>query len=235
VVTSLEKALSGSEASLQALAEMRELAEGLAALNVSEAHAKFDTSLARGLDYYTGPVFETVLPNAPEFGSVMGGGRYDQLVERFTDRSIPCTGMAVGLDRLLAALRHLGVGAAPAKTVVQALVVTMGAVPKGETLKVAAELRAAGIRTETYFGKKMNMKSQLSHADHYEIPVAVIIGEDEIAKGVVSVKDLRAGKQAREAIQDHDAYRKAGTSTQVTVPRAELVQAVKEFLANHSL
>lgn len=229
VIAKLETVLPDSESARQALADLREINDCLGVLNVPEEHARFDASLARGLDYYTGPVYETVLPAAPEFGSVMGGGRYDQLVERFLDRPIPCTGMAVGLDRLLAALRRLGADSS-AKTVVQALIVTLGAVAKSETLKAAAELRAAGIRTETYFGKKMTLKSQLSHADHYEIPVAVIIGEDEIAKGVVSVKDLRAGKHGRADINDHEAYRKAGRDAQVTVPRSELVKTVAEFL-----
>ncbi len=214
-----------------ALAEMNELADALDALGVAEEHARFDPSLARGLDYYTGPVFEMILPSAPEFGSVMGGGRYDGLVERFVNRPTPCTGMSVGLDRLMAALNHLGLVDAE-KTPVQALVVTMGNVPKAETLRLAAELRAAGICTEAFFAskKKMQMSNQLAHADHCGIPVAVIIGEDELANGVVSVKDLRAGKVQREGIQDHDAYREAGKAGQVTVARSDLVAAVRALL-----
>lgn len=229
VVDKVAAELPDSQRSAEALSEMRELAQTLEALGVDENRARFEPSLARGLDYYTGPVFETMLPDAPEFGSVMGGGRYNSLVSRFLDQPIPCTGMSVGLERLMAALTHLGV-AVPAKTTVQALIVTVGAVPAAETLKVAAELRAADIRTETYFGKKKSMKSQLSHADRYQIPVAVILGEDELAKGVVSIKDLRAGKAQREGIEDHDAYRRAGKTAQVTVPRAELVQTVKSML-----
>ena len=138
----------------------------------------------------------------------------------------------MGLDRLLAALLHLG-AVTPASTPVQALVVTMGNVPKAETLKVARELREAGIRTETYFAskKKMQMGNQLSHADHYGIPVAVIIGEDEIAQGVVAVKDLNAGKAGRETIADRDAYREAGKTGQVTVARGEMVATVLAVLA----
>ena len=229
VAEALARELPPSEAAQAALAEMRELARCLDALDVTEEHARFLPGLARGLDYYTGPVFETVLTDAPEFGSVMGGGRYNQLVSRFLDRSIPCTGMSVGLDRLMAALTHLGV-APIVKTTVQALVVSMGNVPPGETLKVAAELRAAGIRAEAYFGPKMNMKTQLSHADRYEIPVAVILGEDEIAQGVVSIKDLAAGKRQREDIAGHEAYRQAGKAAQVSVARAELAATVRALL-----
>lgn len=229
VIEALTGRLQDSELARTAIAEMRELHEALTALGVSEAHAAFEPSLARGLDYYTGPVFEIALPDAPEFGSVGGGGRYNGLVERFLDRAIPATGMSIGLDRLMAALTHLG-AAKPARSVVQALVVTLGNVPKAETLRCAAELRAGGIRTESFFGPKMNMKAQLSHADRHEIPVAIILGEDELAKGVVAVKDLLAGKRQREHIEERDAYRQAGKSGQVTVPREDMIKTVREML-----
>jgi histidyl-tRNA synthetase len=229
VVERLAAVLPPVPAAETALSEMRELARCLDALGVDEAHARFDPSLARGLDYYTGPVFEMVLPGAGEMGSVMGGGRYNQLVDRFLDRPIPCTGMSVGLDRLMAALTQLGV-VPQEKTTVEALVVTIGRVPPDESLRVAAELRAAGIRTEAYFGVKMNMASQLSHGDRYAIPVAVILGEDEIARGVVSVKDLHAGKRQREGIADRETYRRAGKTGQVTVPRSEMIRTVRSLL-----
>ncbi len=231
MVEHLAKALPETELAQTAVAEMRELAEALDALSVAEENAVFDPSLARGLDYYTGPVFEMILTDAPQFGSVMGGGRYDGLVSRFMKQPIPCTGMSIGLDRLLAALTHLDRVEA-STTPVQALVVTMGNVPKAETLRLAAELRAAGICTETFFAskKKMQMGNQLSHADHYGIPVAVIIGEDELAQGVVSIKDLEAGKAGRECIEDREAYREAGKTGQRTVARTEMIAAVKEIL-----
>ncbi|MCC6143855.1 MAG: histidine--tRNA ligase [Candidatus Hydrogenedentes bacterium] len=231
VVAALAERLAPSDLTDAALAEMRELADALEALEIDETHARFDPSLARGLDYYTGPVFEMVLPQAPEFGSVMGGGRYNQLVERFLNRPIPCTGMSVGLDRLIAALTHLGhAPSAPAGA--QVLVVTMGRVPFAESLKVAQELRAAGISTEVFLAskKKMKMGNQLSHADHYGIAVAVILGEDELAQGLVSVKDLTAGKEQREHIEDRDAYREAGKTAQTTIARSEMVAEVRRIL-----
>ena len=232
VVERLSATLSDDDISRAAIADMQTLADALTALGVPEKSACFEPSLARGLDYYTGPVFEMTLPSAPQFGSVMGGGRYDGLVSRFVDRPIPSTGMAVGLDRLLAALAHMGAIAAERSTV-QVLVVSLGGVPESETLKLAAELRAAGLRTEPYFGPKKGMKNQLSHADHYGTPVAVIVGGDELAQGVVSVKGLLAGKQQREGIEDREAYRQAGRSGQVTVNRADMIAAVKEILASH--
>ncbi len=231
-VARLADALPDTSAAREALQEMRELADILAAIGVPEAHARFEPSLARGLDYYTGAVFETVFSNAREFGSVMGGGRYDGLTGRFAaDRAIPCTGTSVGLDRFCAALKHLGLLECAA-TPVQVLVVTIGNVPKAETMRLAAELRAAGIRTETYFAarKKTQMGAQLSHADHYGIPVAVIVGEDELARGLVSVKDLRAGKARRADITDRDAYRQAGKTAQVTIPRTEMIAEIRRIL-----
>lgn len=231
VVAALSEQLPYSELTQQALKEMTELAEALEALGVAEEYARFDPSLARGLDYYTGPVFEMVIPSAPQFGSVMGGGRYNQLVERFLNRPIACTGMSVGLDRLVAALTHLGC-IEPDRSPVQVLVVTMGNVKRTETLRVATELRNAGIPTETFLAakNKMQMGNQLSHADHYDIPIAVILGEEEIDNGTVSVKDLRTGKSARESIEDRNAYREAGKTGQQTVGRAEMVNVVRGML-----
>ena len=229
VIDNLEALLPKSDRAAEALTEMRELAGVLDALGVAEDHAWFSPSLTRGLDYYTGPVFETVIPKAPKFGSVMGGGRYNGLVSRFADREIPSTGMSVGLDRLMAALTKLKV-VTPIKTTVQALVVSLGNIPAGETLAIASELRAAGIATEAYFGKKMRLKEQLSHADHYEIPVAVIIGEDELTKRQVAVKDLITGKKLKEDISDREEYRQEGKNTQVTVSRDALVATVQAIL-----
>ena len=229
IVDGMAAQLPDTEVSSEALNEMRELAEVLTALGVGEDVAWFDPSLARGLDYYTGPVFEMVIPKAPKFGSVMGGGRYNGLVSRFLDREIPATGMSIGLDRLMAALTKLKV-VTPVKSTVQALIVSLGNVPAAAALSLAAELRDAGIRTEAYFGKKMRMKDQLSHADHNEIPVAVIVGEDELARGEVSIKDLRTGKELKEDIEDRDEYRKAGKNTQVTVSRDEMVAHVRSIL-----
>lgn len=231
VIAAVEAALAEAPGAAEALAEMREMAESLDALGVPEWAAVYDPSLARGLDYYTGPVFEAVLPQAPQFGSVMGGGRYDGLVSRFVNRPVPSTGASVGVDRLLAALTHLGL-MKPARTPVEVLVVTTGNVAKAETLRLAGELRAAGFRTEAFLAarKKMQMGNQLSHADHYGVPVAVILGEDELAQGVVAIKDLRAGKEARADIADHEAYREAGKAGQMTVPRTGMATAIRSLL-----
>ena len=231
ILTQVEQRLPDSKQTGEAVAEMRELIDYLNALGVSEKHAPFAPSLARGLDYYTGPVTEIKILGANQFGSVGGGGRYYGLVARFLDRPIRCTGISFGLDRLLGALRELG--AAPMETAyAQVLIVTMGKVPTGEAFRVASELREAGVATEVFLGKKKGMGQQLSHADHYGIPVAVILGEDELAHGVVAVKDLRAGKEERTHIEDREAYRKAGKTGQTTVTRADLVPTVHDLLSS---
>lgn len=228
--------LSQSETAKAAIQQMQELAAALDGLKVPEHEAIFDPSLTRGLDYYTGPVFEAWLPGAPEFGSIMGGGRYDGLVNRFSNKSIPSTGASIGLDRFLAAVRHLGV-LKPVNTNVKVLIVQFPGMPVGELLAVAAELRRENVPTQIYFKpdveglSKANMKAQLAYANAAGIPVAVIIGEDELKNGVVSIKDLNAGMTQRSDITDRDAYKAAGKTGQYTVPRGELVKTVNEILA----
>jgi len=229
LVDALTPHLPTNGQSAQALDGMRELAKYLDAFGVEEAEAVFDPSLTRGLDYYTGAVFETCLPTAAEFGSVGGGGRYDDLCGRFLGEKIPATGISIGVDRLMDALAHLGV-AKPLKSTVQVCVAAVGNVARTEVLKAATELREAGFNTLTYLGEKKSMSAQLSDADRYEIPIAVILGEDELARGEVAVKDLVAGKQRREGIADRDNYRQAGTATQVTVPRSAMIETVRTML-----
>ncbi len=230
VLAALTARLPSSEASTTALAEMRDLDACLAALGVAESDAVFAPSLTRGLDYYTGPVFEITLPTVAGLGSVMGGGRYDHLVERFHDTPIPGTGASIGLDRLMLGLEQLGkVVAEPTTT--RALVIGMKGVPAAELLKLASELRAASVATEVYFGPSTKMRDQLALANERQIPLAIIVGDDELKNGTVSVKNLRAGLQARAELKDHDQFKAAGKAGQVTVAREELIATVQEMLA----
>jgi len=230
VIASLAKVLPDSGLTQAALQEMRQLADALQSLKVGEHDAVFDPSLARGLDYYTGPVFEAFLPKAPEFGSVMGGGRYDQLVKRFLDTSIPATGASIGLDRLMAALVHLGKVETLATTT-KVLVLSMPGAPITELLGVASELRFESVSTEVYMSEQgTGMREQLAYANSKGIPIAVILGEDELKSNRISVKDLKAGTASRSDIRDREEYRKAGKSGQVTVERSKLVQTIREML-----
>jgi histidyl-tRNA synthetase len=238
VTEHLRAKLSDSPTSAAALAEMQQLADALDSLQVGERDAVFDPTLARGLDYYTGPVFEATLPAAPEFGSVMGGGRYDGLVNRFSNLAIPATGASFGVDRFLAAMIHLGLANAPSTTV-KVIVLRMAGMPVEPLLALAGELRRADIPTQLFFptdvegpgiASKASMKQQLSYANSAGIPIAIIVGEDELKTNRVSIKDLQAGKEQRAGIEDRAEYKKAGKSGQVTVGREEMVRTVKQML-----
>jgi histidyl-tRNA synthetase len=230
VVAALEKSIRPSPLRETALAEVNLLCAHLDAMGVSDEAARLDPSLARGLDYYTGTVFEGTLPNAG-VGSVMGGGRYDGLVSRFLDEPIPATGASIGLDRLVTGLRNLGLEAGRRRNTAEVLVLVMPGVPEPEASRVAAELRAASIPAELYVGDAMGkVGRQLAFANARGMSVAVLLGEGELAQGVVAVKDLQEGSEVRDGISEREEYRAAGTAGQQTVPRRELVAAVGRLL-----
>jgi histidyl-tRNA synthetase len=190
----------------------------------------------RGLGYYTGPVYEAELTfdvqndkgQTVQFGSVAGGGRYDDLVKRFTGQEVPATGVSIGVDRLLAALRAKGRigGTAPGPVIVT----VMDRDRMADYQAMAATLRAAGIRAEVYLGNPKNFGNQLKYADKRESPVAVIQGSDEAARGVVQLKDLILGaKLAQEATLEEWKSQPA----QVEVPLADLVAQVRALLDRH--
>jgi histidyl-tRNA synthetase len=200
---------------------------------------RIDPSVVRGLEYYTGPVFEAELlfqiPNEKGqpvvFGSVGGGGRYDGLVGRFMAEEVPATGFSIGVSRLQAALTALGkLGEADAAGPVVVLV--MDRERTGDYQKMVADLRNAGVAAELYLGAS-GMKAQMKYADRRNAPLAVIQGDDEKAKGVVQVKDLVAGKQAAAAIADNAAWRDERPG-QVEVAEADLVAEVKRMLGQGS-
>jgi histidyl-tRNA synthetase len=209
------------------------LAQLCAAQGYGPDRIVIDPSVVRGLGYYTGPVFEAELTfeildddgRKRQFGSVAGGGRYDDLVKRFTGQAVPATGISIGVDRLLAALRAKGrIGGAAAGPVV---VTVMDRERMADYLGMAAELRAAGIRAEVYLGNPKNFGNQLKYADRRGAPVAVIQGGDEAAKGTVVLKDLILGARiAEHATLDEWKARPA----QVEVPRGGLVAAVRAML-----
>ena len=231
VVELLGRSIGPSPERDAALAEIGTLCDHLDALGVPEPAARLDPSLARGLAYYTGPVFEATLPNAG-VGSIMGGGRYDGLVSRFMDEPIAATGASIGLDRLVAGLTKVGLFAGDRQTTADVLVLMMPGVPEPEPCRVAAELRAAGIATEVYLGPAAGkVGRQLSWANARRMSVAVLLGEAELQDGAVAVKDLRAGAEARADIAEHGAYREAGSAGQRVVRRDELVATVRGLLA----
>jgi histidyl-tRNA synthetase len=213
--------------------ELETIAELLDAQGYGGDRILIDPSVVRGLGYYTGPVFEAELTfeildekgRPRQFGSVSGGGRYDDLVKRFTGQEVPATGVSIGVDRLLAALRAKG--RMDAKTVGPVVVTVMDKHRMADYQTMVAELRNAGIRAEVYLGNPKNFGNQLKYADKRNSPVAVIEGGSEKEAGVVQIKDLILGAQiAQNATLDEWKER----PSQYEVPRDQLVAKVREIL-----
>jgi histidyl-tRNA synthetase len=230
----LRELVAGSEIGRAGVEELETIAALLAAQGYGPERVEIDPSVVRGLGYYTGPVFEAELTfeitddkgRPQRFGSVAGGGRYDDLVKRFTGQEVPATGVSIGVDRLLAALRAKGRGAGAAAGPV--VVTVMDRERMAEYLAMAAELRAAGIRAEVYLGNPKNFGNQLKYADKRGAPAAVIAGADEAGRGVVQVKDLRLGAELA-AGASHDEWK--AQPAQAEVPRDGLVAEVRRILA----
>jgi histidyl-tRNA synthetase len=230
VVDDLAARLPDDDQAAAALAEVRELLAHLEALGVSEAGARFDPSLARGLAYYTGTVYEGSLAGAG-VGSVIGGGRYDGLVSRFSDDPVAAVGASIGLDRLITGLRNLGLELGTSNTTAPVVVLVMPGVDAVHASAAAHELRRAGLATELYVGESVGkVGKQLAYANAQGFRAAVMIGSNELRDDTVTVKDLQAGSEARAGITDNKEFRSAGKSGQQVVPRAELVAAVKAVI-----
>jgi histidyl-tRNA synthetase len=201
-----------------------------------EDRIRFDATVVRGLEYYTGPVFEAELtfPAADEsgqpvrFGSVGGGGRYDGLVSRFRSQPVPATGFSIGVSRLYAALTHLGKLKGDAASQAPVVVLVMDKARTGDYQKMARDLRNAGIRAEMYVGDA-GMKAQMKYADKRRSPCVIIQGEDERARGEVTIKDLLEGSRLSGEIADHAAWRE-GRPAQFSVPEADMVKEIQLLL-----
>jgi histidyl-tRNA synthetase len=188
----------------------------------------------RGLDYYTGAVFEAQLTfpvknEAGEevvFGSVAGGGRYDDLVARFTGQQVPATGVSIGVSRLIAALTSRGLGQADLAPLV--VVTVMDKAEAAASFQIVAELRAAGIRAEAYVGTG-KMGDQFKYADKRGAAIAVIEGSDERAKGEVTLKDLALGAELAKTVESRAAW-VAERQAQTSVMRGDLVTEIKKLL-----
>ncbi len=197
-------------------------------------HIQFDPGIVRGLEYYTGAVFEAQLTfpvtnDAGEtivFGSVAGGGRYDDLVARFTGQQVPATGISIGVSRLVTAMRSRGAAAK-----MNPLVVVLALDDAPSSFRMAAELRHAGIRAETYVGTR-KFGDQLKYADRRGAAIAVIEGGDERAKGEVTLKDLVLGAEMAKSVESRAAWVEARPA-QISVPRSRLVEEVRALLARH--
>ncbi|GAH72872.1 unnamed protein product, partial [marine sediment metagenome] len=198
----LFKDIKGAE---EGIGELREISEYLDALEISDEEAIIDLSIARGLDYYTGPVFEAILTDerVVGFGSVMAGGRFDELIENFAGEKVPATGASIGVDRLFSAMQKLEMIDERPSTA-DVLVTVMVEDKIIEYQKIAQKLRAGQIKTELYIGREDTLTKQLKYADRQMIPIAVIIGPDEFSSNQVSIKDLRVIKAEKIKIEDRE-------------------------------
>ncbi len=201
VLTSLAPLCDGNELAEQGLDELRQLASATKAVGITDDNLKIDVAIARGLDYYTGTIFETVLGDYPEIGSVCSGGRYDNLAQLYTKQELPGIGASLGLVRLLTAMEKLEMIPAT-RTPAQVMLVQFDSEYLNDYLQIAANLRAAGINVEVYPDAKKPGK-QFQYADRRGFQAAIVAGSDEFEAGKVQVKIL-AKKEQSEIDYSHD-------------------------------
>ena len=205
VLSALEGYAGRNEIFDLGLNELKAVVQNLSAFGVPEENFAVDLTIARGLDYYTGTVYETTLLDHPEIGSVCSGGRYDNLAEYYTDRALPGVGISIGLTRLFYVLDEQGLlnDAIPAAPC-DALVLPMNE-DIGKAVTLAEQLRTAGVRVQLY-GEQKKFKQKMSYADKLGVPYVVLLGEDEIAAGVCSVKNMTTGEQVKCAPAEASAH-----------------------------
>ncbi|WP_338607616.1 histidine--tRNA ligase [Pelagibacterium nitratireducens] len=217
--------------------ELYQMAQLFASAGYGPDRIKIDPSVVRGLEYYTGPVFEIELTFTVQnekgqdvvFGSVGGGGRYDGLVSRFRNEHTPATGFSIGVSRLASALKLTGnLDATPVTGPVVVTVMEKDRI--ADYQKMVADLRAAGIRAELFLGSSKNMGKQMKYADKRNAPAVIIQGSDEREQGVVQIKDLAEGAEAAASITDNAAW-KTERPGQYSVPLSEMVEFVKQIPA----
>jgi len=225
----------------EGIEELRHMATLVEASGYGLDRIRIDPSVVRGLEYYTGPVFEAELTfeiddedgHPIRFGSIGGGGRYDGLVARFRGEPVPATGFSIGVSRLYAALKAIDspiLGAAQSRGPVVVLVLDKDEI--GRYQQFVSALRAEGIAAELYLGQA-GMNAQLKYADKRSAVCAVIQGSNEREKGEVGLRDLVLGAELAGMSKDRSDYLELRAKAQVSVPEADLVKAVKEILARH--
>jgi histidyl-tRNA synthetase len=192
VLESLSDRLSGDERAMRGLENLRDITRYLSEIGLPPERYAVAPRLARGLSYYTGVVFETVVDNPP-MGSLLGGGRYDELVGMFAGQSIPTVGLAFGIERLHDVMAELGMG--PQSATLAEVFVTLFPETVGAALRLATELRAAGINVETALNPDEKLGRQFKYADRRGIPLALVLGPDELARNEVVLRDMRTGAQ----------------------------------------
>ena len=199
VLTALEGNRGRSEEFDAGLDELNTVVKYLASFGVSETHFAVDLTIARGLDYYTGTVYETTMLDHPEIGSICSGGRYDNLAEYYTDKKLPGVGISIGLTRLFYILNSMNYLGAQKESPADVLVIPMTG-DLSYAIGVSTQMRRSGIRTQIYFENK-KFKHKIGYADKLDMPYAVFIGEDEIAAGKITAKNMKDGVQVTDTPQ----------------------------------
>lgn len=193
VLSSLSQIAADSELAQAGIARLRQILDGAKAAGIADSAVQIDLSIARGLDYYTGVIFETFLTELPKIGSVCSGGRYDNLAELYTKQQLPGIGASLGLDRLLAAMEELG-KLPDAKTPADVLILFFDSERLNDYIKMSVELRSAGVKVELYPEPK-KIKAQMQYADRKGFKYVVIAGSKEFEEGKVQIKNLADGSQ----------------------------------------
>jgi histidyl-tRNA synthetase len=238
-IAQIDLRLKDSQIGQQGRNELEEIGKLVAAAGYSNGRVSIDPTVVRGLEYYTGPVFEVELTfstadGSARFGSVGGGGRYDGLVSRFRGEPVPATGFSIGVSRLAAALMHLGKLGAKAEP--GPVVVTVFDRDRlADYQAMVATLRAADIRAELYLGNPRNLGNQLKYADKRNAPCVVIQGSDEKAKGEVTIKDLIIGAELAKLEKVREEHLQKQAEAQRSVPETELVAGVRNILGRHGI
>ena len=210
VLNALNEQLGDSEVAREGIAELEELNNYLTTLGVPDKFYRVNVSMVRGLEYYTGPIYETVVEE-PKIGSITGGGRYDELIGSFSKQGYPATGTSFGIERIIDVMEEFDMfPTAVGKTVTQVLVTVFDADLAQESLKLATLLRQDGIRTEVY-SRPTRLSTQIKYADTKGIPYAVILGSDELEAGKVAIRNLASREQQ-------------------IVPRAEFVEHIQKWI-----
>jgi histidyl-tRNA synthetase len=236
LIASIDIRLAHSTIGQEGREELEQIIKLVRSSGYDEDRIKLNPTVIRGLEYYTGPVFECELlmetkdedGRPVRFGSVGGGGRYDDLVARFTGQKVPATGFSIGVSRLYAALEYLKLNK-KSETLAPVVVTVMDKDRQGDYWRMVQELRAAGIRAEMYIGTS-NMQKQMKYADKRGAPLVIIQGGDEKAKGEVQIKDLRRGSELAANIESREEYASQRLA-QISVSEKDLVSAVKKALA----
>jgi histidyl-tRNA synthetase len=208
-IDALTAFLKGSEVGHQGCVELREVYQAALAMGVPDDVLMVDPTIVRGLDYYTGTVFETFLKDLPAFGSIMSGGRYDGLIGLFAGEEVPAVGISVGIDRLISALEELEV-LPKGRAAAAALVTIFDAESRGYSMRIAAELRRAGVAAELYMDPGAKLAKQMKYASRKGIPIVIIAGPEEEKEEVASLRLMESGEQIRvdfaqlaQAVQDN--------------------------------